>query len=57
METIVDIISNVGFPIAAFLLMWYQNTQMTKSLESNTQAITKLSNKIDELTKGGVNND
>ena len=49
MEEIVNLISNVGFPIAAFLLMWYQNLQMTKSLDANTEAMNKMSIKLDEL--------
>ena len=38
METI-DLISNVGFPIAAFLLMFWQNT---KVINKNTEAMNEL---------------
>ena len=48
---IVSIINDVGFPIAAFVLMWYQNTQMTKSLNANTEAMNKMSVKLDEIGK------
>ena len=36
---IVQLISTVGFPIVAFLLMYYQNT---KTLANNTQALKEL---------------
>lgn len=36
---ILDVISNVGFPIGAFLLMW---SFATKTLKENTQAIKEL---------------
>lgn len=41
-EVLTSFISNVGFPIAAFCLMWYQNTKMTKSLDENTIAIKQM---------------
>ena len=41
-EALSTFISNVGFPIAAFCLMWYQNTKMTKSLDENTIAIKQM---------------
>lgn len=49
METIIQLISNVGFPIAMCLLMFWQNTQMTKALDKNTEAIEGLK----DLVKGG----
>ena len=36
---ITELISNVGFPIAAFLLMFWQNTKVIKK---NTEAINNL---------------
>lgn len=43
---IVQIISNVGFPIAAFFLMWWQSSTVIKentaALADNTTAIAKM---------------
>lgn len=39
MEEISTIIQQVGFPIAAFLLMWWQSNT---TIKENTEAITKL---------------
>lgn len=39
MEEITSLISNVGFPIAAFILMWYTQTVTIKKL---TNAIESL---------------
>ena len=50
-NAVVSIINDVGFPIAAFVLMWFQNTQMTKSLNANTEAMNKMSVKLDEIGK------
>lgn len=38
-EDAVGLISNVGFPIGAFILMWFTHN---KTLEKLTQAITEL---------------
>ena len=40
---ITEIISAVGFPIAAFLLMFWQNT---KVINKNTEAINNLCNSL-----------
>ena len=45
---IVELISNVGFPITAFLLMFWQST---KTIKENTQAIGKLSDTIERIIK------
>lgn len=46
MTEVVELVSNVGFPIAAFLLMWYQcNTTIAK----NTEAMLKLEQKLDSI--------
>lgn len=46
MEAIATIISQVGFPIAAFLLMFWmckdQIAKMEDTVNKNTEAITKL---------------
>lgn len=42
MTILQQFISNCGFPIAAFLLMWYQNNKTSKALDN-------LADKIDAL--------
>lgn len=49
METvnvIKDLISTVGFPILAFLLMFNQNKELSDTINKNTQAINDLREKI-----------
>ena len=49
-NVIMQAISNVGFPIVAFCLMWYLcNT----TIKENTQAITELRITMDDIKKGG----
>ena len=43
MDTVIQLISNVGFPICAFLLMYNQSNTIIKE---NTKAITELKNEI-----------
>lgn len=50
MQDLVALISNVGFPIAAFCLMWYQSNTTIKEC---TKAITELTNHISHLDKDG----
>lgn len=46
MTEVVELVSNVGFPIAAFLLMWYQcNTTIAKI----TEAMLKVEQKLDRI--------
>lgn len=47
-NTVIQAISNVGFPIAAFLLMWYQCNTVVKE---NTAAITEMRLALDEIKK------
>ena len=47
-STVIQTISNVGFPIAAFLLMWYQCNTVVKE---NTAAITEMRLALDEIKK------
>lgn len=47
-STVIQAISNVGFPIAAFLLMWYQCNTVVKE---NTAAITEMRLALDEIKK------
>ena len=62
MDVIVQLISNVGFPIAmCLMMMWYINNsmkQMTltieslkKTVENNTAVVEKLNDRIDRLEK------
>lgn len=46
MEVIIQLISNVGFPICAFLLMYNQSNTIIKE---NTKAITDLKNEIAKM--------
>ena len=43
MDAFIQLISNVGFPICAFLLMYNQSNTIIKE---NTKAITELKNEI-----------
>lgn len=43
MDTLIQMISNVGFPIFAYLLMYNQSNTIIKE---NTNAITDLKNEI-----------
>jgi hypothetical protein len=47
-STVIQAISNVGFPIAAFLLMWYQCNTVVKE---NTAAITEMRLALDDIKK------
>lgn len=38
-DMIINLISNVGFPIAAFVMMWYSHNKTLKKL---TEAINEL---------------
>lgn len=53
-ETLTTLIGNLGFPIAAFLLMWYMYyktvNEFQTSIEELTLAVTTLSNKLDADT-------
>ena len=48
METIIQLISNVGFPICAFLLRYKQSNDVIKE---NTIAIAELKNEISKMKK------
>ena len=48
MDTIIQLISNVGFPICAFLLMYKQSNDVIKE---NTIAIADLKNEIAKMKK------
>lgn len=52
-KTVTDLVSNVAFPIAAFVMMYYTNTKtiedLRKTVEENSQVMAKLSEKLDNL--------
>lgn len=52
---IVSLISNIGFPIAAFLGMFWMINTTLKDLKTvitkNTELLTELSTKINAITK------
>lgn len=52
-STITDLVSNVVFPIAAFVMMFYYSTNtvenMRKTIEENTIIMTKVVEKLDSL--------
>lgn len=50
MNDVATLISNVGFPIAAFLLMWYQSNT---TIRECTKAITELTNHISHIDGKG----
>ena len=50
MNDVYTLISNVGFPIAAFLLMWYQSNTTIKEC---TTAITELTQHIAHIDEKG----
>lgn len=56
MDNIAAIVSSVGFPIAAFILLFYymknQMEQMRETVHQNTVAITKLTTYM-EAKEGG----
>lgn len=54
-STITELVSNVAFPIAAFIMMFYSSTKtiedMRKTIEENTLIMTKLAEKLDAITQ------
>ena len=46
LNAIKDLISTVGFPIVAFLLMFKQNKDLSATISENTKAINDLREKI-----------
>lgn len=52
-NSVVDLVSNVAFPIAAFVMMYYTNTKtiegLRKSIEENSLIMAKLFEKLDNL--------
>lgn len=56
-STITELISNVAFPIAAFVMMFYYSTNtvenMRKTIEENTLIMTKVVEKLDSMNQEG----
>lgn len=52
-NVVMDLVSNVAFPIAAFVMMYYSNTktieELRKTIEENSLIMAKLSEKLDNL--------
>lgn len=50
---VTDLVTNVAFPIAAFVMMYYTNTktieELRKTIEENSLIMAKLSEKLDNL--------
>ena len=45
-DIVKDLVSTVGFPILAFLLMFKQNKELSATINENTKAINELREKI-----------
>ena len=52
-DSVMNLISNVAFPIAAFVMMYYTNTktieELRKTVEENSLVMAKLSERLDDL--------
>ena len=52
---VMDLVSNVAFPIAAFVMMYYSNTktieELRKTIEENSLIMTKLSERLDNINE------
>ena len=52
-NAVTDLVSNVAFPIAAFVMMYYTNTktieELRKTVEENSLIMTKVSEKLDNI--------
>lgn len=52
-SAITELVSNVAFPIAAFVMMFYSSTKtiedMRKTIEENTLIMAKLVEKLDSI--------
>lgn len=53
-NAVTELVSNVAFPIAAFVMMFYSSTKtiedMRETIEENTLIMTKLTEKLDSIT-------
>lgn len=66
METIIQLINGVGFPIAVSIALFYQNgkqderydvqmKELTKVIENNTLSLTELNLRLEKSERGVVN--
>lgn len=59
METVVSLISSVGFPIVCVIFLWrYVNSTMkefTTTMHENTMMLQKVYDKLDSLDGGRAN--
>lgn len=55
-NAVMELVSNVAFPIAAFVMMFYSSTKtiedMRKTIEENTLIMSKLVEKLDSMQVG-----
>ena len=51
-DIITTLINNVGFPIAAFIMVWIQNRELQKALNANTDAIQNLKSYMEDKLDG-----
>lgn len=55
-NVITELVGNVAFPIAAFVMMFYYSTKtvedMRNTIEENTLIMTKVLEKLDGITSG-----
>ena len=42
MKILMTFIDRIGFPVLAFLLMWYLNIQLTKTIENLNTTLTEI---------------
>ena len=54
-DGIVQIITTVGFPIAACIALFWQNMKMSETIANNTEAIVELTTIIKERLPDGKN--
>lgn len=52
-DSIVTIITTVGFPIAACIALFWQNMKMSETIANNTEAIIELTTIIKERLPDG----
>jgi hypothetical protein len=52
-QTITTIITTVGFPIAACIALYWQNTKMNETIARNTEALIELTTIIKERLGNG----
>lgn len=52
MDSIVQVISSVGFPIAmCLILMWFWSTQFTKTIDEIKEVVSRLNDVVADNTK------